>query len=117
MTVPALAAPCTASGQTLEKIRPSQLFFQAGLAEKQHSQLELPRRMGEAERILSTDDTKFLSSWSANGRFLLFFSANPATGVDNWILPMTGDRKPSVLLKTPFFEVWPRFSPHGKWVA
>ncbi|MEO6080481.1 MAG: TIR domain-containing protein [Steroidobacteraceae bacterium] len=72
---------------------------------------------GEAEQILSTDEEKIPSSWSPDGRYLLFFSANPATGVDTWILPMTGDRLPSVMLKTPFFEVWPRFSPDGKWVA
>ncbi|MEO8308665.1 MAG: TIR domain-containing protein [Pseudomonadota bacterium] len=72
---------------------------------------------GEAEQILSAGSVKFPSSWSADGRYLLFFIANPEAGVDTWIMPMTGDRKPSVLLKTPFFEVWPRFSPDGKWVA
>ncbi len=72
---------------------------------------------GEAEKLLSTEQQKFPSSWSADGRYLLFFSADPQTGVDTWVMPMTGDRKPSLLLKTPFFEVWPRFSPDGKWVA
>jgi hypothetical protein len=30
---------------------------------------------------------------------------------------MGGDRKPSVFLKTPYRELWGRFSPDGRWVA
>jgi hypothetical protein len=37
--------------------------------------------------------------------------------VDLWVLPMTGDRKPWVFLRTPFVEVGGQFSPDGKWVA
>ena len=54
---------------------------------------------------------------SADGRFLLYLSIDPQTNADLWVLPMTGDRKPSVIAKTPFREVWPVFSPDGRWIA
>ena len=72
---------------------------------------------GESELILSSAQPKFPSSWSLDGRYLLYFFASPETGGDLAVLPMTGDHKPSVLLATPNFEVWPRFSPDGHWVA
>ena len=33
-------------------------------------------------------------SWSADGRFLLYPSADPQTSGDLWVVPMTGDRTP-----------------------
>ena len=72
---------------------------------------------GESESILRNAQPKFPSSWSQDGRYLLYFLAQPETRGDLAVLPMTGDRKPSVLLATPQFEVWPRLSPDGRWVA
>jgi Tol biopolymer transport system component len=71
----------------------------------------------EARVLLRNDQTKYASSWSADGRYLLYFSTGPGTGVDLWVMPMTGDRKPWPFLRTPFFEVWGQFSPDMKWVA
>jgi Tol biopolymer transport system component len=56
-------------------------------------------------------------SRSADGRFLLYNSVDPQTGADLWVVPMVGDRTPSVVLQTPFREVWGAFSPDGRWVA
>jgi eukaryotic-like serine/threonine-protein kinase len=72
---------------------------------------------GEPEPIFASALPKFPSSWSADGRYLLYFTFSPATGADLAVLPMNGNRKPSVLLATSNFEVWPRFSPDGRWVA
>ena len=47
---------------------------------------------------------KVPTSWSADGRFLLYFSIDPQTNGDLWVVPMVGDRTPSVFLKTPFRE-------------
>jgi eukaryotic-like serine/threonine-protein kinase len=71
----------------------------------------------EARLLLGSDQTKYASSWSADGRYLLYFSTGPNTAVDLWVLPMSGERKPWVFLRTPFIEVWGQFSPDGKWVA
>jgi hypothetical protein len=60
---------------------------------------------------------KVFSDWSADGRFMVFFQVLPKTGPDLWVRPMQGDRQPSVFLDSQFVELWPRFSPDGKWVT
>ena len=42
---------------------------------------------------------------------------SPKTADDLWVLPMVGDRKPLVFLKTTFDERNGAFSPDGRWVA
>jgi Tol biopolymer transport system component len=72
---------------------------------------------GVEERIVASDQLKTPTSWSADGRFLLYNSTNPQTDTDIWVVPMVGDHTPSVFLKTPFRELWGAFSPDGRWVA
>ncbi|MGD1095748.1 MAG: hypothetical protein ABSB35_27610 [Bryobacteraceae bacterium] len=55
--------------------------------------------------------------WSPDGKFVLYHSANPQTGDDLWILPVTGDRKPVPFVRTAFNEQNGQFSPDGRWVA
>jgi Tol biopolymer transport system component len=55
--------------------------------------------------------------WSRDGRYLLYVESDPKTGSDIWALPLEGERKPIVVLQTPFSEISPQFSPDGKWVA
>ena len=57
------------------------------------------------------------NDWSLDGRFLLYHSTDPQTNRDLWVLPMEGDRKPWVFLKTTFNERFGAFSPDGRWVA
>ena len=66
---------------------------------------------------MASDQLKTPSSWSADGRFVLYHSIDPQTAGDLWVVPMAGDRTPSVFLKTPFREAWGAFSPDGRWVA
>jgi len=72
---------------------------------------------GAEERLVASDQSKVPTGWSADGRFLLYFSTDPQTSTDLWVVPMAGDRRPSVVLKTPFREIWGAFSPDGRWVA
>ena len=72
---------------------------------------------GAELQLAASDQLQVPSSMSADGRFLLYLSIDPRTDADLWVLPMTGDRKPSVIAKTPFREVWPVFSPDGRWIA
>jgi eukaryotic-like serine/threonine-protein kinase len=62
---------------------------------------------------------KFVRSWSADGRFVLYNSGafGSPMGNDLWVLSLSQDRKPRALLDTPFNEVDGRFSPDGRWVA
>jgi hypothetical protein len=59
------------------------------------------------------------SSWSRNGRFLLYVTQAPTTETetDLWVLPLQGDRKPVLLLATKFLEFNARFSPDMRWIA
>ena len=72
---------------------------------------------GVEERLVASDQIKVPTSWSADGRFLLYLSIDPQTNADLWVVPMVGDRTPSVFLKTPFREAYGAFSPDGRWVA
>jgi eukaryotic-like serine/threonine-protein kinase len=72
---------------------------------------------GAEELLVSSGHHKIANSWSADGRFLLYFSTDPETKSDLWVLPMAGDRKPFVFLKTAFQELWGQFSPDGRWIA
>ena len=55
--------------------------------------------------------------WSASGQFLIYEDQNPGTGYDLWLLPMTGERRPSAFLRTRFNEWGARLSQDGRWVA
>ena len=78
------------------------------------------KRLGRTdpeELLLQSDELKAPTSWSADGRFLMYVSANPVTNADLWVLPMQGDHTPYVFLQTPFRESVGAFSPDGRWVA
>ena len=70
------------------------------------------------EEVLRKDDV-FMGpgSWSADGRFLVYTRIDPKTGPDLSILPLAGDRQPTVFLQTPFAELGGSFSPDGRWIA
>jgi serine/threonine protein kinase len=59
----------------------------------------------------------FPTSWSRDGRFLLYHTENaPNTGYDLWALSL-GDRAPHLMLGEAFNEWAGVFSPDGRWVA
>jgi eukaryotic-like serine/threonine-protein kinase len=79
-----------------------------------------------AEELLYADNlNKTPTSWSADGKFLLY-QARSGTGEnenDLWALPLTpeqskGPLKPFLVLQTPSnSEFDPQFSPDGRWIA
>lgn len=71
----------------------------------------------EEEILLRSSEDKFPTSWSPNGRFLLYTVHDPKTKDDIWVLPLEGDRKPVSFASTEFGEQNARFSPDGHWVA
>jgi Tol biopolymer transport system component len=72
---------------------------------------------GNDELLFESGENKSASSWSADGRFLLFDSNNNKTRRDIWVLPMKGERKPYIFLQTDYQESEAQFSPDGHWVA
>jgi Tol biopolymer transport system component len=71
----------------------------------------------DEELLLNSDEYKRATSWSRNGRFLLYEVVHPTRKGDIWVLPLEGDRKPVPFLITEFNERQARFSPDGHWVA
>jgi Tol biopolymer transport system component len=80
---------------------------------------------GAEELVVASEHVKTPSSWSTDGRFVLFHGTDPETSSDLWVTDVSGGasgasaggRAPTVLLQTPFREVWGAFSPDGRWVA
>ena len=72
---------------------------------------------GREQMLWKSDQDKFPSDWSRDGHFILYHSFDAQTLRDIWVLPMDGDRKPCVFLKTNADERWASFSPDGRWVA
>jgi serine/threonine protein kinase len=76
--------------------------------------------VGSEDVLLKSDHTKSPQDWSLDGKFILYGDTDPKTGVDLWVLPMTGDGKPGKaqpILQTQFNENEGQFSPDAKWIA
>jgi Tol biopolymer transport system component len=71
----------------------------------------------EAEPLLVNADEKYVSDWSADGKYILFTSRGDESGWNVWAVPSDGERKPIPIVKTPFAELWATFSPDGKYIA
>jgi len=76
---------------------------------------------GEERLLLKSDQDRTPTSWSRDGKFILFASNDPKTQADLWVLPLDGSDagsvKPFVFLKTNFLEAGAEFSSDGRWVA
>ncbi len=72
---------------------------------------------GAEEPLFKSNGNKYPHDWSRDGRFLIYAEVSPKTGYDLWVLPMTGERKPTPFLQTQFREDQAQFSPDGHWVA
>ena len=72
---------------------------------------------GSEELLLESAQDKVAMDWSRDGRSLLYLGIDPQTAFDIWVLPMEGERKPYVFLKTNFVETAAQFSPDAHWVS
>ncbi|HUG87258.1 MAG TPA: protein kinase [Actinomycetota bacterium] len=57
------------------------------------------------------------TSWSRDGRYLVFYLQRPEAGRDLWVLPLEGERKAFPFLATPHNERAGVLSPDGRWIA
>ena len=72
---------------------------------------------GNEQPRLLTGAHKTPLGWSPDGRFLLYATQHLKTGADLWALALTGDRKPLLVVQTPFDDTAGQLSPDGRWVA
>jgi serine/threonine protein kinase len=70
---------------------------------------------GQPQLLCAGEHRQWGTSWSPDGRALVFYEQHPTTLRDIWILLRGGERKP--LLVTQYQERAPRFSPDGRWLA
>ncbi|MGH9720888.1 MAG: protein kinase domain-containing protein [Bryobacteraceae bacterium] len=66
---------------------------------------------GDGRPLLQPGGARRSEDWSADGRFLIYSEHDSQTGEDLWVLPLGGDRRPFVFLKSPSSERWAQFSP------
>ena len=74
----------------------------------------------DIDLLLKTGDPKSASSWSPDGRHLLYRSASPDSSYDIWALPFDETGKPGEpfpVVQTGVEEREAEFSPNGKWIA
>ena len=80
---------------------------------------------GDAQRLTTSGNLQYPTSWHPTGRFLAFAEELPGPlNVEVMILPMEGDDAtgwrpgtPKAFLKTPALEGGAVFSPDGRWLA
>jgi Tol biopolymer transport system component len=66
---------------------------------------------GAEELLIESETMKVPMSWSPDGKYIVYW----VPGNIQWILPLTGDRKPFQLSAEPTSHA--QISPDGKWVA
>jgi eukaryotic-like serine/threonine-protein kinase len=71
----------------------------------------------EEDVLLKSGELKFPTSWSRDGRFLLYTVADPKIKKDIWVLSMESDHQRTRLLGTEFNESQAQFSPDSHWIA
>ncbi len=69
------------------------------------------------DRITDVGRMQSASSWSPDGKALVFTQVDQGTGADIYVIPTEGDRKPRPLVQTKFAEGAARFSPDGRWIS
>ena len=69
------------------------------------------------ERLTTSELDQNPGSWHPEGQLFAYSVEHPSTGLDLWVLPIQGDRKPRPFLQTQFDETFPLFSPDGRWLA
>jgi serine/threonine protein kinase len=72
---------------------------------------------GTEELLYGSNNLKAATDWSSDGQFIIYEDRDPKTDHDLWVLPRSGEQKPSVVVQTTFNEMKGRLSPDGKWIA
>jgi Tol biopolymer transport system component len=73
--------------------------------------------VGAEEALLVSDVEKGVDSVSPDGKFLLYNVPGPHLQSSIWLLPLTGDRKPTPVVPDSSPANFGQFSPNGRWIA
>ncbi|HEV2349036.1 MAG TPA: protein kinase [Terriglobia bacterium] len=79
---------------------------------------------GDAQRLTEGKERQVPGSWSPDGKVFALFQNNPGTSWDIMTMPVEGSEKtgwkpgqPKPFVNTSATEVYPAFSPDGRWIA
>ena len=72
---------------------------------------------GNAVRLLESDLPQQPTSWSSDGKTLVYEQDDPDTGSDIWLLDLQDGGEPRAFLRTPFDERHARLSPDDRWLS
>ena len=75
---------------------------------------------GEEKVLAGTPRRDYVSDWSRDGKYLLYVTMDPETGIDLWYLERNEDGsgwEPHPFLQSPLSQIVARFSPDGRYVA
>ena len=78
---------------------------------------------GKPQPLTQSKNVQAPWSFTPDGKRLAFFEQDSKTSMDLWTVPLESDSaglragKPEVFLQTPATEVYPSFSPDGRWMA
>jgi Tol biopolymer transport system component len=72
---------------------------------------------GTEKLLLKTSFPAGPSSWSSDGRLLIYDITHPQTGGDIWALPLVGKSEPYPVIRTAADEHYGTLSPDRRWLA
>jgi DNA-binding winged helix-turn-helix (wHTH) protein/Tol biopolymer transport system component len=72
---------------------------------------------GTDERMLTVRSMARPTSWSPDGRSLVFEDQDPVTKLDLWVVPVVGKPEPMPLVRSPGNDAQGQVSPDGRWLA
>jgi serine/threonine-protein kinase len=82
-----------------------------------------PTGAGRPQALLRSDAVQIPWSFSPDGHFLAYYQMDPSNGFDLWTVPVQKNgatlnaAQPQPFLQSRNFEVYPSFSPDGRWLA
>jgi len=74
-------------------------------------------RGGEGEVIFESPNWNQIGSWTHDGKGVLFTEQFPETVRDVLRLDLDKPGEPTILIRTPFDEIYPQHSPDGRFIA
>ncbi len=67
--------------------------------------------------VLSSNVSKYPTSWSRDGKYIIYANWDPKPKWDLWILPLQPQSKPFPYLQTDFDTFQAQFSPDSRWIS
>src|SRR4029079_239255 len=71
------------------------------------------------DQLVFQDQTEIPVDWSHDGRYIVFSRLRPGSnqGNNTWVLDLSGQKKASPFIDSPFDKAHAKISPDGRWLA